>query len=342
MLNIVDSNEVIELSLRKEPWKFRAAFTLVELLVVIAIIGVLVSLLLPAIQASREAARKMSCQNNLKQLGLALHNHESAHGVFPPGRGAPFPKVFSAQTYLLPFCEGVVYQSINFDTPPISFTLRSGKVLDGSSNFPAASTTFSPFVCPSDGSSGRVADSEYGATNYAACAGSGAIRHGSLSDANGVFYSGSETGFSNLLDGSSYTAAFSERTLGRLAAGETPRRSARFGIWEFPDRRAPEAAECLGRTAGGWNRFRGEKWIMGNYGNSIYNHAYPPNAAEWDCMNATQQAGLFSARSFHPSGVNVLFCDGSVRFSQNSVDLTIWQAVATREGQEIVPALGSE
>jgi len=338
----LDLNEVIPLSLSKEPWKSRAAFTLVELLVVIAIIGVLVSLLLPAIQASREAARKMSCQNNLKQLGLALHNHESAVGVFPPGRGAPFPKVFSTQTYLLPFCEGVVYQSIDFDSPPISFTLRSGIVLDGANNFAAASTTLPPFICPSDGAGGRVADSEYGATNYAACAGSGAVRAGSLSDADGVFYSGSETGFSDLVDGSSNTAAFSERTLGRMAVGETPRRNARFTIWEFPDRRTPEVLVCRARDAGDWNSFRGEKWIMGNYGNSLYNHAYPPNASEWDCMNVTQQAGLFSARSFHPSGVNVLFCDGSVRFAQNSVDQTVWQAVATREGLEVVPTLGSE
>ena len=140
--------------------------TLVELLVVIAIISVLMSLLLPAVQSAREAARRITCQNNLKQLGLAMQNHHAAYQSFPPGRGTPFPATFSALAYLLPFCEGLVYKQIDFGSPPITFTLASGKVLDGSRNFSAATTRMSLFGCPSDPNHrGRICGSDFAATN---------------------------------------------------------------------------------------------------------------------------------------------------------------------------------
>ena len=321
-------------------WRVRRirGVTLVELLVVVAVISVLVSLLLPAVQAARESARRLACQNNLKQLGLALHNRQSAFGSFPPGRGTPFPGTFSAHAYLLPFCEGLVYREIKFGSPPITFTLASGKVLDGTPNLAAASTVMPLFLCPSEPQGyGRVNGSKFAATNYAACTGSGKVNHGSLTKADGVFYAGSETRFREILDGSSHTVAFSERQLGPGGPNtDSEFRHPRANMWEIADVSEPSPAACQMRSNGNWYVQRGEKWIMGNYGNTLYNHYYGPNAAAWDCMNIRQQSGLMSARSSHTGGVNATLCDGSVRFVSDSIDVAVWRGLGTRAGQEVV------
>ena len=118
----------------------RRAFTLIELLVVIAIIGTLVGLLLPAVQQARAAASRTACLNNLKQLGLSAHNYHSAQGRFPPGRGTPAPRIFSAHAYLLPFVEQDGLNGlIEYTAPPASYT-APGVVFDGTRNYPAATT----------------------------------------------------------------------------------------------------------------------------------------------------------------------------------------------------------
>ena len=314
----------------------RVAMTLIELLTVITIIGILVALLLPAVQASRETARRMSCQNNLRQIGLAMQNRHAAHRRFPPGRGGPFPRVFSTHAYLLPYCEGVVFGEIDLKSPPITFTLTSGKVLDGSANMQAATSVVPVFLCPSDGSSrGRIAGSQFGATNYVACSGSGRSDNGSLKDGDGIFFSNSAIRFRDILDGASHTIAFSERTLGGSPALPTSRFQS--DIWEFSDQRLTTSLACSTQQGGGWNRYRGEKWIIGNYGNTIYNHWLAPNAREWDCMNITQQMGLMSARSLHPQGVHATLCDGSVQFFADSIERNLWQDLSTRAGYELTP-----
>jgi hypothetical protein len=304
---------------------------------VIAIIGILVSLLLPAVQAAREAARRLYCQNNVKQLGLALHNHHAAFKRFPPGRGAPFPGVFSAHAYLLPFCEGIVYNQIDLGAPPITFNLASGRVLDGSRNYPAATTAMAIFTCPSDPhSNARIPGSEFAATNYAACAGSGRISLGSLADADGIFYSGSKVGFRDILDGSSNTVAYSERLTGRGTPSSSASRIVpQADMWEISDTSLPTPSNCSARGNGSWYAFRGEKWIMGNYGNTLYNHYWPPNATNYDCMNVRQQSGLMSARSAHTGGVVVLLGDGSVRFAAQTIDLRTWRDLSSRQGGEV-------
>jgi len=97
----------------------------------------------------------------------------------------------------------------------------------------------------------------------------------------------------------------------------------------------PTAANCAALSGDTFTE-RGGKWILGNYGNTLYDHYYAPNADAWDCMNVQQQKAVFSARSSHLCGVNLEYCDGSTRFVSNDVDVDVWRAAATRCGGETV------
>jgi prepilin-type N-terminal cleavage/methylation domain-containing protein len=313
----------------------RRAFTLVELLVVVAILGALVALLLPAVQAAREAARRTACLNNLRQLGAAMHGHHAARGSFPAGRGAPTPRIFSPHAYLLDYFEqNAVAGMLDLDDAPAPFTTPTAS-FDGARNRAAGVTVLPSLLCPSDDAHGRVPGVDYGGANYAAAADSGAAS-GALVAGDGVFFLASAVRMKDITDGSAHTAAFSERTLGRgqgSAAGE-PGDVDRV-ILEFPPAADPTATACTSPAGGVWNHERGAKWIVGNYGNTLYNHALAPNARTWDCMNGTQQKGRFAARSHHPGGVALLRCDGGVGFVDDGVDLAAWQAAATRAGDEV-------
>ncbi len=308
----------------------RDAFTLIELLVVVAIIAVLVGLLLPAVQKVRAAAARMECQNNLKQLGLALHNHQAALGRLPPGRGTPTPAIFSPHAYLLPHLEQDNLRGlIDFSAPPATFTVPPATVYDGARNYPAATTLVRTFVCPADPTGGRVPGSAFAGTSYAANAGSGA-NSGALASGDGVFFLGSAVRLEDVIDGTSNTAAFAERTTGAGGAGPGDVRRVMLEITGSGD---TTATTCR-PSNGSWNTERGAKWIVGNYGNTLYNHAEPPNPTGFDCTNATQQKGRLAARGDHGGGVNVLLCDGSVRFVRDGVAPPAWRALATRAGGE--------
>jgi prepilin-type N-terminal cleavage/methylation domain-containing protein len=312
----------------------RQAFTLAELLVVIAIIAILIGLLLPAVQKIRAAAARAACSNNLKQIGLALQAHHDTLGRFPPGRGAPLPAVFSAHAHLLPFLEqDALQRGIDYTAAPVTFSIAGGPTYDGTANLPAATTAVKVYLCPADRGGGRVPGSPYGATSYAANAGSGGGDFGGITQSDGVFFLGSAVGFGDLLDGSSQTAAFSERTLGPGQVGG----DRRLLILERPPGADPSPSGC-DAEAGTWNAERGAKWILGNYGNTLYNHALPPNPGDWDCMDVRQQKGWLAARSGHPGGVSVLFCDSGVRFVADGTAAVVWQALATRAGGEIALA----
>ena len=312
-----------------------AGFTLVELLVVIAIVGVLMALLMPGVQMAREAGRRTACGNNLRQLGLALQQFHDARGQFPPGRGGPAPTVFSPQAYLLPYVEqGGLHGQLDFKSAPTNLTI-AGIPYSGATNAAAAAQAVPILQCPSDSAAGRVQGSTFGGTNYVACVGSGNVGAGTLVRADGVFYLTSRVRFADLRDGSSHTVAMSERTLGNGAAISTALPTdAGLYVLELGNGVDVSLGTCGTRGTGGWYSQRSAKWILGNYGNTLYNHFYAPNALEWDCMNQAQQKGFMAARSNHPGGVYLLCCDGSTRFVTSAIDLAIWRALATRSGGE--------
>ncbi len=314
------------------------AFTLVELLVVIAIIGILVGLLLPAVQAARESARSLTCSNNLKQLGLGLLNYESAHRSFPPGRGAPIPGVFSPLAYLLPQIEqSSLHAKIDFGKAPTDFNVGA-TVHSGLANLPVAQSSVPTFLCPSESIGTRVPGLSYAATNYVGNVGSGLVDAGTMAGADGVFYLNSQTRMRDLLDGTTSTVAFGERTLGP-GPNMQPNQigaTARL-IWELKAGSDPSDANCVFNSGSGQAYGdRNGKWILGNYGNSLYNHYLAPNDLQADCMNVQQQKARMTSRSQHVSGVYVAFCDGHVDRVSNQVDLVAWRAMSTRSGGEVV------
>ncbi|WP_437185964.1 DUF1559 domain-containing protein [Planctomicrobium sp. SH668] len=314
----------------------KAAFTLIELLVVIAIIAVLIALLLPAVQQAREAARRSQCKNNLKQIGLAIHNYESSHTVFPPGR-CGFPMVFSVQAHILPYLESAsLYNLIDFNIRP-RFTEPPTNPDD--QNEKAARVKIPLYLCPSD--FGQVSGMVFGPTNYVANTGSGSpptanfIRSG-----NGVMYDASSVRFRDVTDGLSNTVAFSEHTLGPgsviPAAGVIPGNPADY-VLELTGATPTTDEACIATASSGvWSGNRGAKWMNGHFGDTLYNHHYGPNSKQFDCGNGSHNYGLTAARSRHTGGVNLLMCDGAVRFVGDSVSIQIWKAIATRNGGEIV------
>jgi prepilin-type N-terminal cleavage/methylation domain-containing protein/prepilin-type processing-associated H-X9-DG protein len=316
-------------------FRTRHAFTLIELLVAVSIIAILLGLLLPAVQGAREAARAMSCRNNLKQIGLAIFNYESTHGCLPPGRGSPLPAVFSPHAYLLSYIEqSNVSSLIDFNAAPTAFSVAGGPTYDGVENLSAAATRVSTFLCPSDAADGRIAGLQYAGTNYVANAGSDFVPS-NLTAADGLFFTGSHTAFRDLTDGSSHTAAFSERSLGLGVSYGLSDPTNSLRILELAATVDPNTSNCQSASNGTWNDQRGAKWILGNYGNTLYNHAATPNSTSWDCMNAQQQKGRLSARSRHSGGVHVLLGDGHVKFASANIALKVWQGASTRAGGEV-------
>ena len=251
------------------------AFTLVELLVVIAIIGILVALLLPAVQAAREAARRTQCTNNLKQIGIALHNYHDTHKNFPPGRLRMFVdgqgRCYSAYAHLLPFLEANnLYQQIDFNFNP-----------EDPINAAALEQTIPYFLCPSD--QHRKLQGNSAVHNYPLSTGTTyplSPRNPGGVPVTGVFFENSAIGFRDILDGSSQTVCISETVkadLGGPTVWDGVSKTNGFVLTQGNDNGfvGPELTDYATQCHGAGlllQQTRGSRWLYGAPGHSMYNH----------------------------------------------------------------------
>jgi prepilin-type N-terminal cleavage/methylation domain-containing protein/prepilin-type processing-associated H-X9-DG protein len=340
----------------------RRAFSMVELFVVMAVIGLLMAMVLPAVQAAREAGRRTQCLSNLRQIGLATHQYEEVHRMYPGWRqsglgrpviaGQPPPADLrmnncSIQSQLLPYLDqAALFEELNLS--------RSCIPDEDDSTAPewdmlatASQRRVAIFVCPSDG--GDLSPGN----NYRAYIGSGPEYKFSAEffDSGDGFFSplydqpGGSFPIRNstISDGLGQTAMFCERLRG---SGDMkrfdPRRDASAAPAPPPATAGPTIANChvlhelavQGRV--GWNPWIGRSWAVTTLTQTLYNHVMPPNSALADCGGDGDWAGAMTARSSHLGGVHVLFGDGSARFVADSIDLGVWRSLGTRNGGETI------
>lgn len=339
--------------------KQRKAFTLIELLVVVAIIGLLVALLLPAIQAAREAARRTQCSNNLKQSGLAILNYEESFRCIPAFTGS---SSISAQARMLPFMENADLHNLIDPSQPLLTGPSFAAVLNPL-QVRAASNVLPVFLCPSDGeypyfktTSAGSAPLGWAGLNYMCSNGSGTNTHyDDRFKTDGPFSENSWTRLAEIADGTAHTVFMSETLMGdkQIATGPMlaiPQRYRRIASWSgLGFNTAGQPGFVQGSTVirdpnlqsvvsgvTSWRGLRGEAWIRGVPYATMTNGYLPPNSSIPD-VNAHGR-GWFAARSMHRGGAYHLFGDGGVRFLPDQIDVTLYRALHSRNGGESVTA----
>jgi prepilin-type N-terminal cleavage/methylation domain-containing protein len=332
-------------------------FTLIEMLVVIGVLSLLMAFLLPAVQSAREGARRVQCQNHLHQIGLALQAYDNDYQCYPictsnafdatktPGTvGATvYNGDFSIHVRLLPYIElRPVYNAINFavGTIPLDgmgWVIAPAELDLFAINATARTVRVETFLCPSDG--GPFAET---GDNYRGNVGLGP--HWSTDadfrdSGNGLFKESGVSRPSSVTDGLSHTTAFSERLRGSGQSLPVPERD----FWAMPASvvsadqllQGCQVAARSGATptftlAGNW-------WFWLGRERTLYTHTQQPNGRVPDCLQAQSLTrGMATARSWHLGGVSVLMGDGSVRFAQETIDLSVWRGLGTRNGGELV------